>query len=193
MPGSVGSRYWLFFCAVVLPCSLAVWQSWRFPNVLVGQYANFDGQWAAWSLASLLEWGVPFDLSPFNPLSGLGSQFQPGLPWLNPGALMFALPIAYDLQYFLSYAIYLVELAVSLLILFRVLGAGLLTSVLAVQLYALVLFPPWSHYFSSLSWFSLTPANAHLIALYNFGLVILLRLGTRGMCDSLICAAAIAV
>ena len=47
---------------------------WRLPGDFWGMYGNDDGLWAAWNVRGILEWSRPFDLAPFNPLSGMGSR-----------------------------------------------------------------------------------------------------------------------
>ena len=54
---------------------------WRLPGDFWGMYGNDDGIWAAWNLRGIFEWSRPFDLAPFNPLSGMGSTFLPNTPW----------------------------------------------------------------------------------------------------------------
>ena len=159
--------------------AVTLWCLWRMPNTFLGMYGNFDGYWAAWNLKGLMEWSSPIDMSPFNPLSGLGSQFLPNLPWLNPGALVFALPIHRDVVYLLSYAIYFLEVSLSLIVLCRAFKLSPMLSALAAQGYALILFPPWNGLFGSLTWYSLAPVNAHLVSVYNLMLAALLRLGSR--------------
>jgi hypothetical protein len=95
---------------------------WRLPGDFWGMYGNDDGIWAAWNLRGIFAWSRPFDLAPFNPLSGMGSTFLPNTPWLNPAALALALPLPREVSYLISYFVYFVELSLSLVLLFRVVG-----------------------------------------------------------------------
>ena len=56
-------------------------------------YTPVDGEWAKWNVEAILEFGKPFDLSPYSMLAGMGSMYFPNLPWLNPGALALGLPL----------------------------------------------------------------------------------------------------
>jgi hypothetical protein len=171
-----------FFAAAMLASSALLYAVvitglWRLPPVLWGMYANADGQWAAWNARAIMNWGVPFDLSPFNPLSGTGSLFLPNLPWANPAAMALAIPGPREIGYGLSYTIYFLELLVANYVLFRALGAARWPSFLAAQAFVLVLFPPTSIAFNGLPWYSLAPVNAHLLALCNAAVVLLLHIG----------------
>lgn len=117
---------------------------WRLPGDFWGMYGNDDGIWAAWNLRGIFEWSRPFDLAPFNPLSGMGSTFLPNTPWLNPAALALALPLPREVAYLISYFVYFVELSLSLILLFRVVGLAPLAALFCAQLYLLILFPPTS-------------------------------------------------
>jgi hypothetical protein len=132
---------------------------WRLPSSLFGMYGSDDGMWAAWNLHGILEWSRPFDLAPFNPLSGMGSTFLPNTPWLNPGALAFALPFSRDVCYLISYFIYFVELSLSLILLFRVIGIAPLEAVFCAQLYLFLLFPPTAGAILFNHWYSLAPVS----------------------------------
>ena len=55
------------------------------PNAIVGGlYSNIDGSWAEWSAMSILHFGAPFDLSPFNLFSGTGSMYLPNRVGMMP-------------------------------------------------------------------------------------------------------------
>lgn len=153
---------------------------WRVDGSLWGMYGNDDGMWAAWNLEGILQWGRPFDLAPFNPLSGMGSTFLPNTPWLNPAALAHALPFAREIRYLIAYFIYFVELSASLILLFRVIGLRPLEAVLCTQFYLLILFPPTGPLFGTLVWYTLAPVNAHLVAICNLLLVLILAIGRYG-------------
>lgn len=174
-----GSNTKLYLVATALMLAVTMWCLWRVPNTYFGMYGNFDGYWAAWNLKGLGEWSSPVDMSPFNPLSGLGSQFLPNLPWLNPAALVLVLPMHRDVAYVLSYVIYFIEISASLIFLCRTFRMSALLSAVASQVHALVLFPPWPAFFTSFTWLSLAPVNAHLIAVCNVLLGAFLHLGRR--------------
>ena len=91
----------------------------RMPLVL---YTPIDGEWAKWNVEAILHFGKVFDLSPYSMLAGMGSMYFPNLPWLNPGALALALPLHDQTKNIASYAIYAAELAVSIVVLARVIG-----------------------------------------------------------------------
>ena len=128
---------------------------WRLSGEILGMYDSDDGMWAAWNLRGIFEWSRPFDLAPFNPLSGMGSTFVPNTPWLNPAALALALPLPRELCYLISYFIYFVELSLSLVLLFRVIGLAPLEAIFCSQLYLLVLFPPTTGIFVHWQWYSM--------------------------------------
>jgi hypothetical protein len=165
-----------------------IWALWRSPNHYWGMYANTDGMWAAWTVEGILKWGYPFDFSPYNILSGMGSMFTPNLPWLNPGAMSLGLPFDKGARYVVSYTIYFLELLVSIVVLLRVIGLSPLRSIIAAQLYAFVLFPPTSQWFLSLNWYSLAPVNAHLVAIANFALCLFVRTGDCRLGRNIACA-----
>ena len=179
----------LLYCVGLLGYyCFVIWALWRSPNDYWGMYGNTDGMWAAWTVEGILKWGYPFDFSPYNILSGMGSMFTPNLPWLNPGALSLGLPLDKGARYVVSYTIYFLELVVSIVVLLRVLGLSSLRSIVAAQLYVLVLFPPTSAWFLSLSWYSLAPAYAHLVAIANFALCLFLRTGNYRLGGNIACA-----
>ena len=161
---------------------------WRLPGDFWGMYGNDDGIWAAWNLRGIFEWSRPFDLAPFNPLSGMGSTFLPNTPWLNPAALALALPLPREVSYLISYFVYFVELSLSLVLLFRVVGLAPLEAIICAQLYLLILFPPTNGGFVTLQWYSLAPVNAHLVAICNVLLVLILITGRYGVWTNLICS-----
>ena len=164
---------------------------WRLPGDFWGMYGNDDGLWAAWNVRGILEWSRPFDLAPFNPLSGMGSTFLPNTPWLNPAALALGLPVPREVGYLISYFVYFVELSLSLVLLFRVIGLAPLEAVFCAQLYVLLVFPPSNGTFVTLLWYSLAPVNAHLVAICNVLLVLVLIIGRYGFLTNVICAGGI--
>jgi hypothetical protein len=146
------------------------------PNAL---YSPIDGQWAKWNAQAILHFGKFLDLSPHNMLGGMGSMYLPNLPWFNPGALVLALPLGDPAKDIVSYVIYGVELAVSILVLARAIGTSWLTATVAAQLHLYLLFPPFSEVFGIFNWYSLGPVYAHLTATLNVVTVLLLECGRR--------------
>jgi hypothetical protein len=146
------------------------------PNAL---YSPIDGQWAKWNAQAILHFGKFLDLSPHSMLGGMGSMYLPNLPWFNPGALVLALPLGDTAKDIVSYVIYGVELAVSILVLARAIGTSWLTATVAAQLHLYLLFPPFSEVFGIFNWYSLSPLYAHLTATLNIATVLLLECGRR--------------
>ena len=140
-------------------------------------YTPIDGEWAKWNVEATLHFGKAFDLSPYSMLAGMGSMYFPNLPWLNPGALALALPLGDHAQNIVSYAIYAAELAVSIVVLARVIGFSWLMATAAAQLYLYLLFPPFSEVFRIYAWYSLAPYYAHLTAVLNGATAVLLVCG----------------
>jgi hypothetical protein len=150
---------------------------WLVPDSFAGMYGNRDGHWASWAARAILEWSGPFDFSPFSPVMGTGSTFVPNLPWLNPGALALALPVSLPVRHFASMLVYLVELSVTLYLLYRHLDFSREQSFLATLLYVSVFFIPFWGVTGALPWYSLAPVNAHLIAAMNVASIALIRVG----------------
>ncbi len=182
-------RVFVYFVPLCLLYLVTMWGLWHIPNILWGMYGNTDGWWLSWNIRGILHWGNILDLSPFNPLSGMGSTFAPYLPWLNPGALSLGLPFPKDLNYLMSYSIYFIELCISNIILLRILGLSPVQSSIGAQIYVLVLFPPTAHIFVALPWYSLAPVNAHLVAVANLTLALFLVIGPFQLLGNLTCAA----
>ena len=164
---------------------------WHLSGDILGMYDSDDGMWAAWNLRGIFEWSRPFDLAPFNPLSGMGSTFVPNTPWLNPAALALALPLPREICYLISYFVYFVELSLSLALLFRVIGLGPLEAIFCSQLYLLVLFPPTAGTFVHFQWYSLAPVYAHLGTIWNLLLALILITGRYGFWANVTCAVGI--
>ena len=146
-------------------------------RVPMALYTPIDGDWAKWNAEAIVHFGKVFDLSPYSMLAGMGSMYFPNLPWLNPGALALALPLGDQARDIASYAIYAAELAVSIVVLARVVGFSWLMATAAAQLYLYLLFPPFSEVFRIYSWYSLAPYYAHLTAVLNGALALLLACG----------------
>jgi hypothetical protein len=146
----------------------------RVPLVL---YTPIDGDWAKWNVEATLHFGKIFDLSPYSMLAGMGSMYFPNLPWLNPGALALGLPLGADAKAVASYAVYAAELAVSIVLLARVIGFSWLIATIGAQLYLYLLFPPFSEVFRIYSWYSLAPYYAHLQSALNVATALFLLCG----------------
>jgi hypothetical protein len=86
---------------------------------LPGLSGNHDGHWASWYVRGILEWSGFLDFSPFSPLVGTGLLFAPNLPWLNPGALVLALPAPLPIRRLVSMLVYFTEVSASLYLLYR--------------------------------------------------------------------------
>ena len=146
----------------------------RMPLVL---YTPIDGEWAKWNVEAILHFGKVFDLSPYSMLAGMGSMYFPNLPWLNPGALALALPLEDNAKNIVSYAVYAIELAVSIVLLARAIGFSWLMATAAAQLYLYLLFPPFSQVFRIYDWYSLAPYFAHLTSVLNAASAVFLACG----------------
>ena len=169
-------------CARVLPYAL----SWAVLATLMtvgmsrlpfGLYGPVDGDWAKWNVEAILHFSKIFDLSPYSMLAGMGSMYLPNLPWLNPGALALALPLAPNAQNIVSYLIYAAELAISTVVLARVIGFSWLMATAAAQLYLYVMFPPFWEVFAIYPQYTLAPYYAHLTAVLNGATAVLLACG----------------
>jgi hypothetical protein len=145
-------------------------------------YTPIDGDWAKWNAEAIFHFANVFDLSPYSMLAGMGSMYFPNLPWLNPGALALALPIEDSAKNIVSYVTYAAELAISIVLLARVIGFSWLTATVAAQIYLYLLFPPFSEVFLTYTGnsFSLAPYYAHLIAVLNAAMGALLMCGRSG-------------
>ncbi|PWT89545.1 MAG: hypothetical protein C5B56_06940 [Proteobacteria bacterium] len=160
-----------------LLAALMIFGATRMPGIL---YSAIDGEWAKWNAQSILHFGNPFDLSPYNMLAGMGSIYLPNLPWLNPGALALALPFGETTTSIISFLVYGAELAVSIVVLARAAGASWLIATIAAQFHLYVLFPPFSEVFHISEWYGASPVYAHLTAVLNFGTASLLHCGRAG-------------
>jgi hypothetical protein len=140
-------------------------------------YTPMDGEWAKWNVEAILHFGKPFDLSPYSMLAGMGSMYFPNLPWLNPGALALALPLEDNAKSIVSYVVYAAELAITIVLLARVLGFSWLIATAAAQLHLYLLFPPFSDVFRIYDWYSLAPYYAHLMSVLNAATAVFLVCG----------------
>ncbi len=157
--------------------ALAVLMIAGMSRVPLALYTPIDGEWAKWNVEAILQFGKILDLSPYSMLAGMGSMYFPNLPWLNPGALALALPLADPAKNIVSYVVYAIELAASIVLLARAIGFSWLTSTVAAQSYLYLLFPPFSEVFRIYDWYSIAPYFAHLTAVLNFALALLLACG----------------
>jgi hypothetical protein len=102
----------------------------------------------------------------------------PNLPWLNPGALALAIPTGLEYKHLFSYLVYLIELTVSLYILFLELKIQREYAFIAVLLYVSFFFIPFNGVMTSaFALYSLGPFYCHQFAAMNFATVALLRVG----------------
>ncbi len=140
-------------------------------------YTPMDGEWAKWNVEAILRFGKPFDLSPYSMLAGMGSMYFPNLPWLNPGALALALPVDDNAKNIISYAVYAIELAASIVLLARTLGFSWVMATAAAQVHLYLLFPPFSAVFGIYDWYSLAPYYVHLASTLNAATALFLTCG----------------
>ncbi|HEY7665354.1 MAG TPA: hypothetical protein VH934_19725 [Xanthobacteraceae bacterium] len=165
----------------VLPIAITgaviVWGLWIVPDILFGMYGNVDGKWGSWSARAILEWSTFLDFGPYSPVTGMGSPLLPNLPWLNPGALALAIPVALEYKHLFSYLVYLVELTVTLYILFRELDLEREYAFVAVLLYVSFFFLPFNSVSGAWHLYTLGPFYCHQFAAMNLATVALLRFG----------------
>lgn len=154
---------------------------WLVPDGYAGMYGNFDGHFTSWNARGILEWGGFLDFSPVSPFVGTGSQFAPFLPWLNPGALALALPVPLPLRHLVSMLVYLIELSVTLYLLYRHLEFSREQSFLATMLYICIFFIPLQGFTVALPWYILLPMSAHVVASMNVATIALVRAGYEGL------------
>jgi hypothetical protein len=159
---------------------------WLVPDTFGGMYGNYDGRFISWSARGILKWGGFLDFSPFSPLIGTGSLFIPFLPWLNPGALALAIPAALPLQHLASMLVYFAELSASLYLLYRHLEFSREQAFLATLLYICIFFIPFWGVTWALSWYTILPMSAHLIAAMNVATIALIRVGYERIAFKLI-------
>jgi hypothetical protein len=135
-----------------------------------GLYTDVDGRYGKWNYEYALEWGNWFDLSIFNPFSGLGSTFWTNVPWLNPGALVLQLPFSPLATAMLSYLLQFAAYGWTFYCLGRVAGASKLAIACALGLFILLYMPPFPSYwflmhYSFAPFRLITAAAANLIIL----------------------------
>ncbi len=158
---------------------------WLVPDGYAGMYGNFDGHWSSWNARGIVEWSGFLDFSPFSPFVGTGSLFAPFLPWLNPGALALAIPAPLPLRHLASMLVYLIELSVTLYLLYRHLEFSRPQSFLATMLYICIFFIPLQGFTLALPWYILLPMSAHVVASMNVATIALIRVGYEGVFSKL--------
>lgn len=191
-PTAIFARFLPYVLSWALLAALMVAGMKRLPFAL---YTPVDGEWAKWNVEAILKFGKPFDLSPYSMLAGMGSMYFPNLPWLNPGALALGLPLDEQAKNIASYAVYAAELAISIVLLARIIGFSWLMATIAAQLYLYLLFPPFATVFQIYNWYGLAPYFAHLTAALNVATAAFLACGrTRDrLRNILLCGAFLAL
>jgi hypothetical protein len=152
---------------------------WLQPDSFAGMYGNLDGQWVSWNTRGILQWSSFLDFSPFSPLIGTGSVFVPFLPWLNPAALALAIPAPLPLQHLASMLVYLIEVSVTLYLLYRHLEFSPEESFLATILYVCIFFIPLHGITHALPFYVILPVTGHLIAAMNVATIALICVGYK--------------
>jgi len=147
------------------------------PNGIWGLYSLTDGAWLAWLATSIQTWSAAFDLAPYNIMQGLGSLYPPDTPWLNPGALVLALPGEIWFRYYLSYSIYFLELIAATIVFGRSLNLSSVKSATLGFLVCFIIFPPYSRYLLTLPYVSLAPYYAHMLSISVLLFALFQRLG----------------
>jgi hypothetical protein len=166
-----------YILPAVITGTVILWGLWIVPDSLFGMYGNIDGRWGSWSARSILEWSTFLDFGPYSPLTGMGSPLLPNLPWLNPGALALSIPTALEYKHLFSYIVYLIELTVTLYILFRELELEPEYAFIAILLYLCFFFPPFDPVSGAWGLYTLGPFYCHQFAAMNLATVALLRFG----------------
>jgi hypothetical protein len=124
---------------------------WRLlPENTTGLYSATDGNYTKWNYEYAFEWGNWFDLSIFNPFSGLGSTFWTNTPWLNPGALALQLPFSPLTTITISYLVHLAAYGLTFYWLGRAAGASKLAIVYALALLILLWLPPFASFWGTI-------------------------------------------
>jgi hypothetical protein len=183
----------IFYASVTAVAILVFASLWVFEPSSINNsfYSNFDGEFAAWYQGQTLRFGSFLDPSPFNIFGGTGSSFLPNLPWLNPGAWPLVLPIGETNRFALSYAIYIIEVGASIVVLCRVIGLPTVYAFAAALAHVFLLFPPFINVTFPVPWYSLAPFNAHVAAIANLMLAAYLSLGRFGRRTNLALVSAI--
>ena len=154
-------------CSIVVFASMLV--GWRLmPENIAGLFSITDGNYSRWNYEYAYTWGHWFDLSIFNPFSGLGTTFWTNTPWLNPGALVLQLPLPALARITISYLIHLLLLLSSLYCLGRVAGASRLAILFAALVFVIMFFPPFTMRWNTIVHASIAPFRLVTMAAANF-------------------------
>jgi hypothetical protein len=166
-----------YIVPMVILGSLILCGLWIVPDSLFGMYANIDGKWGSWNARAILEWSTFLDFGPYSPLTGTGSLFLPNLPWLNPGALALAIPAGIEYKHLFSYIIYLMELVITLYLLFLELNIQRGYASLAIVFYLSFFFIPFPMITDTWALYSMGPFYCHQFAVMNLATIAFLRSG----------------
>lgn len=154
-------------CSIVVFASMLV--GWRLmPENIAGLFSITDGNYSRWNYEYAYTWGHWFDLTIFNPFSGLGTTFWTNTPWLNPGALVLQLPLPALARITISYLIHLSLLLWSLYCLGRAAGASRLAIVFAALVFVVMFFPPFTMRWNTIVHASIAPFRLVTMAAANF-------------------------
>jgi hypothetical protein len=163
-------RVFALACAIVIFACMLV--GWRLrSDSTTWLYSSIDGNYTKWSYEYAFEWGNWFDLSIFNPFSGLGSTFWTNTPWLNPGAWALQLPLSPLNAITVSYLVHLGTYGLTLYVLGRAAGASKLAVVYALSLFVLLYFPPFTLFWFTVNHYSLAPFRLMTAAAANLVLL----------------------
>ncbi len=137
------------------------------PSRAPSNYVDRHPTRATRSYEYAFEWGNWFDLSIFNPFSGLGSTFWTNTPWLNPGAWALQLPLSPLNAITVSYLVHLGSYGLTLYFLGRAAGASKLAIIYALSLFVLLYFPPFTLFWFTVNHYSLAPFRLMTAAAAN--------------------------
>jgi hypothetical protein len=140
---------------VIFACMIIGWR--LLPENTTGLYSATDGNYTKWNYEYAFEWGNWFDLSIFNPFSGLGSTFWTNTPWLNPGAWALQLPFSPLTTITISYLVHLAAYGLTFYWLGRAAGASKLAIGYALGLLILLWLPPFASFWGTIVLYSLAP------------------------------------
>ena len=139
-------------------------------------YVPIDGEWAKWNVEAILHFGrSSISVRTACLPEWARCTFRISLAQSRrPGARS---PARRQRKEYCSYAVYAIELAVSVVLLARAIGFSWLMATAAAQLYLYLLFPPFSQVFRIYDWYSLAPYFAHLTSVLNAASVVFLACG----------------
>ena len=153
-------------CVIIVFLSMLV--GWRLlPEHINGLYSITDGNYTRWNYEYAFAWGRWFELSNFNPFSGLGSTFWTNTPWLNPGAWALELPLPTQTAITVSYLVHLLLFWASLYCLGRVAGASRLAILFCGLVFVVMFFPPFTMYWNTIIHVSVAPFRLLTMAASN--------------------------